>query len=350
MVNKAPFGKTADGSPAHLYTLESTDGIRVGISDFGGTICSLWVPDARGELADVVLGYGSLEGYLAGRSFFGGIIGRFGNRIAKGRFTLDGVERVLPLNNGPNHLHGGPNGFDRHLWNGEPLSGDRIGVKFSRVSPDGEEGYPGNLRTEVTYVLEGNSTLAIEYRAITDKPTVVNLTNHAYFNLAGHASGPILDHELTLFADRFTPTDSTLIPTGEVAPVAGTPFDFQQSTRVGDRIDADHEQLRFAGGYDHNFVLSGGPADLRRAAFVREPRSGRTLEVLTTEPGIQFYSGNFLAGHDIGKGGVPYAHRTGFCLETQHFPDSPNQPQFPSTVVLPGQVFQSRTLLKFSWK
>ncbi len=348
-VTKESIGTMPDGSPVSLYTFEASGGIKVAITDFGGAICSLWAPDRKGKREDVVLGYDTLEAYRAGSSFFGGIIGRFGNRIAKARFTLDGVEYTLPANNGENHLHGGPGGFDRVIWRGEPINDTAApGVKFSRVSPDGEEGYPGNLRVEVSYTLSAPDTLRIVYRAATDRPTVINLTNHAYFNLGGHASGSILDHELTIFAERFTPVNPVLIPTGEFAPVAGTPFDFREPRRVGERIEDADQQLKIAGGYDHNFVLqTNGTAGVHRAARVREPHSGRFLEVQTTEPGIQFYSGNFLTGRDIGKGGAAYGYRTGFCLETQHFPDSPNQPNFPSTVLRPGEIYETTTTFRF---
>jgi aldose 1-epimerase len=347
-IDQESFGHLPDGTPVTRYTLNAANGLRVTLTDFGGTICSLWAPDRNGELADVVLGYDRIEDYLSGKSFFGGIIGRYGNRIADGRFVLDGVEYALPKNNGVNHLHGGPDGFDRVLWKAEALAESIPAVRFSRLSPDGEQGYPGNLKVEVTYSLPEKDTLRIDYRATTDAPTVVNLTNHAYFNLGGHDAGTILDHELLLAADRYTPVNLTLIPTGELASVRHTPFDFLESHRIGERIEQADTQLEIAGGYDHNWVLAAGVGEkLRLAARVRDPRSGRILEVLTTEPAIQFYSGNFLAGHDVGKGGVVYGHRSGFCLETQHFPDSPNQPKFPSTTLRPGEVYDTTTVLRF---
>ncbi len=349
-IPSAPFGHLPDGTAATYYTLQRDGGLRVGITDFGAAIVSLWAPDRRGEMADVVLGYESVEGYVAGKSFFGGIIGRYGNRIAGGRFTLDGVEHLLPRNNGENHLHGGPGGFDRVMWQARPVEGsDAPALRLTRLSADGEEGYPGALRVEVTYTLTAVDTLRIDYRAETDRPTVVNLTNHAYFNLSGHHGGTILDHELTVPATCFTPTDAGLIPTGELRAVAGTAFDFREPHRIGERIGADTEQLRFAGGYDHNFVLDRSTgADLELAARLREPRSGRVMNVFTTEPGIQIYSGNFLAGTEVGKGGHAYLHRTGICLETQHFPDSPNQPAFLSTVLRPGEIHRSSTSYRFT--
>jgi aldose 1-epimerase len=348
-IGSRPFGSLPDGAEARLYTLGTESGFHVSITNFGGAIQSLTAPDRAGVYADIVLGYESLEGYLTGKSFFGGIVGRFGNRIANGRFILDGKQFSLPLNNGRNHLHGGPMGFDRVFWEANPLNTpEGPALKLTRTSPDGEEGYPGNLRVEVTYTVVGSDSLSIHYRAETDRPTPVNLTNHAYFNLAGHDSGDILRHELTLFADRFTPVDPTLIPTGELRETRGTAFDFRELP-VGQRIDDDDEQLRFAGGYDHNFVLTrDASAGLARAARVFEPVSGRTLEIFTTEPGIQFYSGNFLSGSDVGNGGATYGYRTGFCLETQHFPDSPNQPRFPNTILRPGEIYESTTVLRFS--
>ena len=345
-VERKPFGTMPDGTPIHLYTLALPGGFRAAITDFGGAIVSLWTPDRNGALADVVLGYETLDAYLAGRSFFGGIIGRFGNRIARGRFRLDGVEHQLPLNDGANHLHGGSGGFDRVPWQAQPGAG--ASLTLTRTSSDGEEGYPGNLRVAVTYALDGADTLRIEYRAETDRATPVNLTNHAYFNLAGHDGGSILDHELMIPADRMTPVDAGLIPTGELRPVAGTPFEFRAPRRVGDRIGEDEEQIQRGHGYDHNFVLARSGASLELAARVRDPRSGRVLEILTTEPAIQFYSGNFLTGADVGKGGTAYTHRTGFCLETQHFPDSPNQPTFPPTILRPGEVYRSTTTYRFT--
>jgi aldose 1-epimerase len=333
-----------------LYMLRSARGLEVDVASYGGIVTRLLVPDREGGLADVVLGYDSLPAYEAGTSYFGAIVGRYANRIAGGRFTLDGEEVRLATNDGPNHLHGGLRGFDRVVWDAEPFESDSaVGVRLTHVSPDGDQGYPGTLRATVTYALTGEA-LRIEYEATTDAPTVLNLTHHGYWNLAGHASGEILDHELRIAATRFTPVDSTLIPTGELRRVAGTPFDFREPTRVGTRIGDDDEQLLRGRGYDHNFVLDGwtGDGTLRRAATLRDPGSGRTMEVWTTEPGLQLYSGNFLDGSDVGKDGAVYRHRDALCLETQHFPDSPNHPAFPSTALRPGETFRSTTVYRFT--
>ncbi|MCS6951774.1 MAG: aldose epimerase family protein [Bryobacterales bacterium] len=346
-IMKQGFGKTPDGVPVELYTLTNRKGVRVSITNYGGIITSLLVPDRNGRSRDIVLGFDTLEGYLKGHPYFGAIIGRYGNRIGQARFTLDGVEYKLAKNDGDNHLHGGLKGFDKVVWKArEYTDGDGLHVALDYRSRDGEEGYPGNLDVNVVYTLNDNNQLRIEYTATTDKPTVVNLTNHSYFNLAGE--GDILGHVLQIQADYFTPVDQGLIPTGELRPVKGTPFDFTTPTAIGARIDADDPQIRFGRGYDHNFVLRGAAGTLREAAEVYEPSSGRVLRVLTTEPGLQFYSGNFLDGTLRGKGGQVYAHRSGFCLETQHFPDSPNKPQFPSTVLRPGQTYRSTTVFEFS--
>ena len=345
---RKPFGHLASGEEATLYTLRAGNDLCVSITDYGGTITSILAPDREGALGDVVLGYDTLEGYLAGRSYFGASIGRFGNRLNQGKFTLDGTDYSLNKNDGAHHLHGGPGGFDRILWETEATRNDSELV-LSHLSRDGEEGYPGNLQVKVTYSLPTHDTLQLQYRAETDKPTPINLTNHSYFNLAGHAAGDILDHELTLFAELFTPIDAALIPLGELRAVAGTPFDFRRPRRIRDGVNADDEQIRFAGGYDHNFVIlreTGNSPQI--AARVRDPLSGRALDVLTSEPGFQFYSGNFLDGSEKGKGGTIYQHRSGLCLETQHFPDSPNQPSFPTTILRPGQVFESTTLYRFT--
>jgi aldose 1-epimerase len=345
-VARQPFGQTSDGTPVEMFVLTNRQGVQVRAITYGGIITSLRVPDRAGTMADVVHGFDSIEGYLKGHPYFGSIVGRYGNRIARGQFSLGGQTYTLAVNNGPNHLHGGLKGFDKAVWQGEPLP-NGTGVAFSRTSPDGEEGYPGNLKARVTYTLSDANELSIAYEATTDKPTPVNLTQHTYFNLAGHDSGDILGHELTIHADRYTPVDSTLIPTGELAPVAGTPFDFRKGERVGARINTAHEQLKHAGGYDHNFVLNRTGDGLQPAARLVDPKSGRTLEVSTSEPGLQFYSGNFLDGRLTGKGDVVYAHRSGLCLETQHFPDSPNKPGFPSTILNPGETYRTSTVFRF---
>jgi aldose 1-epimerase len=348
-ITSQPFGQMPDGRPVSLFTLAAGGGLRVTITNYGGAIVSLLAPDRAGTPADVVLGYDKLESYLKGRSHFGALCGRFANRIARARFTLDGTEYTLPANDGVHHLHGGPQGYDKLLWDADIVGGEsEPALKLSRLSVDGEQGYPGNLHVEVTYSIEGANALRIHYRAGCDRPTPVNLTNHSYFNLAGHDAGEIGDHELQLFTTRFTPVDETLIPTGVLANVEATPLDFRRPARIGDRIAADDEQMRRAQGYDHNFVLEPANGRPVPAATVYEPRSGRVLEVLTTEPGVQFYSGNFLNGADVGKGGAVYQRRHGFCLETQHFPDSPNQPAFPSCILRPAEVFESTTIYRFS--
>jgi aldose 1-epimerase len=316
---------------------------------YGGIVTSIRVPDRDGRLDDVALGYDSLDEYVRNNSpHFGGIIGRYANRIAKASFTLDERTYTLAANNGPNHLHGGNKGFDRVVWQGEEFrNNDGVGVVFRYTSPGGEEGYPGTLQIQVTYTVTARNELAVDYLATSDKPTPVNLTQHTYFNLTA-AQRDVLDHELTIAADRYTPVDPTLIPTGTLAPVAGTPFDFTKPMRIGDRIGADHEQLRRGRGYDHNFVLNRTTERLVHAARVRDPMTGRVLDVSTTEPGMQFYTGNFLDGTITGKSGVQYTQRIGFCLETQHFPDSPNQPAFPSTIIRPGQEYRSQTVFAFS--
>ncbi len=331
-----------------IYTLTNKNGLSAKITNYGGIVIALNVPDKSGQLGDVVLGYDTLEDYLKASPFFGALVGRYGNRIANGKFTLNGIEYTLAQNNGPNSLHGGLKGFDKVIWDPKPIdSPDGPALELTYLSQDGEEGYPGNLLVKVIYTLTHNNELKIDYMATTDQDTVVNLTHHAYFNLAGAGNGDILGHELMIPADRFTPVDETLIPTGELRPVADTPFDFTRPTPVGQRIDQNDEQLKFGGGYDHNYVLNNSDGSLALAARVSEPTSGRVMEVWTTEPGIQFYSGNFLDGSNIGKGGKPYQRRSGFCLETQHFPDSPNHPNFPSTVLKAGQTYQSTTIHKF---
>jgi aldose 1-epimerase len=346
-VTHAPFGKTGDGQPVEIYTLTNANGVELKATTYGGIITSLKVPDRGGRFADVVLGYDTLDGYLKDSPYFGAIVGRYGNRIAKGQFTLDGKTYKLATNNGPNHLHGGNKGFDKVVWNAtEKNSAEGIGVVFSRISPDGEEGYPGNLQVTVTYTLTDKNELVVDYHAGTDKATPVNLTQHAYFNLAAD-DGDILGHLLTINADRFTPVDATLIPTGELASVADTPFDFRKPVAIGARIGGDHMQLKNGKGYDHNWVLTRMGSGLQHAVHVIEPKTGRTLDIATTEPAVQFYSGNFLDGSLTGKGGRVYKHRSGFCLETQHYPDSPNRPNFPSTILRAGQTYSSKTVFTF---
>lgn len=350
-IEKQPFGKTPDGTSVDLYTLTNDNGMVVKIMNYGGTVTSLIVPDRNGKMGDVVLGYDNLDGYLKNNPYFGSIIGRYANRIAKGRFILNGIEYKLAQNNGENHLHGGIKGFDKVVWKAKEVkTGNGVGVELSYLSKDGEEGYPGNLSVTVTYILTNNNELKINYLATTDKDTVVNLTHHSYFNLAGAGEGDILGHELMINADKFTPVDKNLIPTGELRSVKGTPMDFTQPTPIGARINQEDEQLIFGKGYDHNWVLNLVDGALTRVARVYEPKTGRVMEVFTTEPGMQFYSGNFLDGTITGKGGKVYYQRYGFCLETQHFPDSPNKPQFPSTVLKPGQTYKTTTIYQFSTK
>jgi aldose 1-epimerase len=348
-LKKQLFGKTANGQEIDLYTLTNKSGVEIGIINRGGTVVSIRVPDRSGKPGDIALGFDSLDGYLKDIPYFGALVGRYGNRIAKGRFKLNGVEYKLAVNNGENHLHGGLQGFDKTVWNAKDVSeGPLPRLELTYLSKDGEEGYPGNLSVTVVYSLTDANELRIDYSATTDKDTVVNLTNHTYFNLAGAGEGDILGHVLTLYADRFTPVDKGLIPTGELRSVEGTPFDFRKPTPIGARIDAKDQQIQFGGGYDHNFVLNSAGGSLALAARVEEPKTGRVLEVLTTEPGIQFYTGNFLDGTLTGKGGKTYLKRYGFCLETQHFPDSPNHPKFPSTELKPGGKYQTTTVYRFS--
>lgn len=344
-----PFGRTPDSTPVDIYTLRNDDGLEVRITNYGGTIVSLIAPDRAGRPGDVILGFDTLQEYVERSPYFGCVIGRFANRIARGRFMLDGVTHSLAQNDGPNSLHGGWKGFDKVVWAATEFERDSsVGLTLIYLSPDGEEGYPGNLQVRVAYTLTNANEVKINYSATTDRSTVVNLTNHTYFNLSG--TGDILGHELMLAAERFTPIDETLIPTGELRSVAGTPFDFKRPTSVGARIDEDEEQLRFGSGYDHNFVLDNPSGKLVLAARVEEPITGRTLELYTTEPGIQFYSGNFLDGTLAGKDGAVYRRRTGFCLEAQHYPDSPNQPAFPSSVLEPGDKYGQTTIFRFSTK
>jgi aldose 1-epimerase len=350
-VQVSEFGRTKDGDPVYRYILTNKKGVEADVISYGAALVSLRVPDRNGKIADVVLGYDSLDGYEQDKSFFGATIGRYGNRIAGGQFALNGALFHLPKNDGPNSLHGGTRGFNKRIWTGIDRSSANAQIlELSYASQDGEEGYPGTLKVKVTYTLPAETNeLRIDYSATTDKDTVVNLTNHSYFNLSGAMSQQILDHRLLLNAVKFTPVDTTLIPTGELRAVGGTPFDFTKPTAIGARINQEDEQLKFGKGYDHNWVLerteNGG---LQLAAKVFEPATGRVLEVLTTEPAIQFYSGNFLDGTVRGKGGQLYGHRTGFCLETQHFPDSPNHQNFPTTVLKPGQSYRSTTIFRLS--
>jgi len=340
---KISWGNTPEGQPVELYTLMNAKGSEARIMTYGGVVVSLKVPDRSGALGDVVAGFDNLEGYLTPPPYFGAIIGRYGNRIGAGRFSLGGMEYQLAKNNGANHLHGGTRGFDKRVWSAKPLSPQSL--ELSYLSKDGEEGYPGNLSATVTYTLTDANELRIEYSATTDKETVVNLTNHSYFNLAGE--GDILGHQVMIHADRFTPVDKGLIPTGELKSVAGTPFDFLTAKAIGERIEQKDKQLIFGQGYDHNWVLNRTGPGLETAARVTDSKSGRVLEVLTTEPGLQFYTGNFLDGTLKGKGRV-YAKRSAFCMETQHFPDSPNKPAFPSTVLRPGDTYRTTTVYRFS--
>lgn len=341
----AAFDAMLDGRQVKTFTLRNVHGMEVVLTNYGASIVSLKVPDKKGVTDDVVLGYDSIQGYLNGRSYFGCVAGRYANRIARAQFKLGGQTYSLATNNGPNSLHGGIKGFDKQVWDAEQLGNS---VVFTYVSADGEEGYPGKLTVKLRYTLDsGSNALALTYESVTDKETVVNLANHSYFNLEGQGKGTILDHEIMINARTITAVDSTLIPTGVLRPVAGTPFDFTKPMKIGSRInDSTDEQIRYGLGYDHNFVLEPTANDLRLAARVTAPISGRTLEVYTSEPGVQFYTGNFLNGSEQGKGSV-YQHRSGFCLETQHFPDSPNQPGFPSTVLKPGQTLVSKTVFIF---
>ncbi len=346
-----PFGKTADGQQVRIYRLTNAHGLKAGIMNYGAIVVSLEVPDRSGTLGDIVLGYDNLDSYVRNSPYFGAIVGRYGNRIGKGRFVLDGVTYdKLAINNGENHLHGGIKGFDKVVWTDEPVwRPNGVGVKLDYLSKDGEEGYPGNLKATVTYLLTNDNELRIEYEATTDKATPVNLTHHGYWNLTG-GQRDILGHVLTLKASRFTPVDKGLIPTGDLPTVKDTVMDFTKPTPIGARIEDKYEQLQFGGGYDHNWVLDKSGKQMTLAARVLEPTSGRVMEVYTKEPGIQFYSGNFLDGTITGKGGIVYKHRWGLCLETQHYPDSPNKTNFPSTILGPGQKYETATVYRFSTK
>lgn len=347
------FGKTNDGTPVEQYILRNSHGLQATIITYGATLQSLKVPDKNGKADDIVLGFDDVQGYQAGTAYFGATIGRFGNRLAGGAFELDGKKYQVPKNDGPNALHGGTQGFDKRVWTAEPSkTKDSVGVTLTYLSKDGEMGFPGNMKTEVTYSLTENNELRIEYKASTDKPTVLNLTNHSYFNLAGAGNGDVLKQLATLHASHYTPINGTLIPTGELAPVAGTPMDFTQPTAIGQHIKADHPQLKFAepkqGGFDFNWALDAKGDVSKLAADVSDPQSGRRLQLYTSEPGVQFYSSNFLDGSVKGKAGKVYAHWGAFTLETQHYPDSPNQPNFPSTRLDPGKTYTQHTVFKFS--
>ncbi|MEQ1693123.1 MAG: aldose epimerase family protein [Gemmatimonas sp.] len=347
-ISRAPFGVLPSGDSVHVYTLTNTHGLEMRVLDYGGIVVSIKTPDRNGTLADIVLGYDNLDGYLKSSPYFGALVGRYANRIAKGKFTLDDRTYSLAVNNGVNALHGGAKGFDKVLWLAEPRQDSTgVGVVLTYISKDGEEGYPGTLSVRVTYMLTDQNEFAIDYLATTDKATIVNLTHHSYFNLAGDGAGDVLGHVVSINADAFTPVDSTLIPTGVIQSVDDTPFDFRQPVAIGEQIAKVDEQLSRAKGIDHNFLLIFRRSVMTQAAFVSEPLSGRTLEVTTSEPGLQFYTGNFLDGSNIGKSGHVYNHRGGFCLETQHSPDSPNQAEFPTTILRPGDVYRSRTVYTF---
>lgn len=348
-ITSESFGQLSDGREATLYTLTNASGMVVKITNYGGIITSVLTPDKDGTMGDVVLGYDSVEEYVAGSPFFGCITGRYANRIAAGKFTLNGETYTLATNNGPNHLHGGLEGFDKKLWDAESFENENgVGVSMTYVSPDREEGYPGTLTSRVTYTLTPANAIQIDYEATTDKPTVINLTNHSYFNLKDGGASSMLDHKMRIVADRYIPTDVGNIPLGPLETVEGTPFDFRSSTAIGDRIDADHVQIERGYGYDHTYVINDGGSSLALAAEVYEESTGRFMEVLTTEPGVQFYTGNHLNGSFTGKNDVAYERRSGFCLETQRYPDTPNQPDYPTAVLNPGETYESTTVYRFS--
>ena len=347
-ITSEPFGTTKNGQKVELYTLRNEKGVTAKITNYGGILTSLMVPDKAGKFADVVLGFDKFSDYESRNPFFGCITGRYANRIAKGKFSLNGKEYTLAVNNGPNTLHGGKIGFDKKVWSASRVHrSNGVGLELTYTSPDGEEGYPGTLKSTVTYVLTNDNALDIEYAATTDKATVVNLTNHSYFNLAGEGSGKITDHILSINADYYTPTDDNLIPTGEKAEVRGTPLDFTALTKIGARIDSDFKALKQGIGYDHNFIISGGHG-LKLAARVKDPKSGRVMEVRTTEPAVQFYSANHMTKMTGCKNGHTYDFRHAYCFETQHYPDSPNHPDFPTTTLQPGDVYQHTCIYKFS--
>jgi aldose 1-epimerase len=347
-ITSRPFGQF-EGQPVHLFTLTNQHGLVAEITDYGGVVVSLNVPDRDGKFENVVLGYDDFEAYQQDHGWYGAIAGRCANRIAKGKFSIDGDQFQLATNNGPNHLHGGDRGFNKRLWTPTAtLNKGQPQLKLEYLSPDGEEGYPGNLRVTATYTLTEKNGLKIDYRATTDKPTVCNLTHHGYWNLAGPSSDSILDHQIQFQCDKFTPTDATGIPTGELRDVKGTPFDFSEPHAIGQRIDAEDPQLKIGRGYDHNYVINGEAGTLRTVARVTEEKTGRVMELLTTDYGVQFYSGNWFDGSVIGRNSKPYTHRIAFCLECQRFPDSPNQAEFPSAILRPGEVYEKITVYRFS--
>jgi len=351
MIEKTIYGKLPDGREVFQYTLKNAAGVEVKIINYGAIVTSIKVPDRDGKLADIVLGYDSLSGYLGDNAFLGAIVGRYGNRIGKGKFKIDGEEYQVTVNDGENHLHGGKVGFNKVLWDAKVVSSTaEPALALTYVSPDGEEGYPGTVTLTVTYTLTNKNELRIDYEGKTDKPTLLNPTHHSYFNLTGNPTETILNHELTIDADKFTPVDAGLIPTGELADVADTPFDFRKPQKIGLRINDQNEQLQFGHGYDHNWVLNNYDRTVHKEVELYEPLSGRLMEVSTDQPGMQFYSGNFLNGTIRGKNGVLYQHRTGLCLEAQCFPDSPNKSNFPSVILRPSQVYRQRTIYKFSVK
>ncbi len=351
MITRSLFGKLADGREVFQYTMKNNKGMEVSVINFGATVTSIIVPDKNGKAEDVVLGYDSLEGFVNDNSYLGVIVGRYGNRIGKGNFSIDGKNYQVTVNDGENHLHGGSKGFHKVLWDAAHNENDSApSVQLTYVSKDGEDGYPGTVTIKVTYTLTPDNELKIDYAGTTDKPTILNPTNHAYFNLTGSPSNTILDHQLQLESDSTTPVVKGLIPTGEFASVINTPFDFRTSTPIGARINADDSQLKLGGGYDHNWVLRNYNGNVRKAAELYEPKSGRVLTVLTDQPGIQFYSGNFLNGSIKGKKGISYQFRTGLCLEAQHHPDSPNKPQWPPVTLRPGETYKQTTIYKFSTK
>ena len=348
-IEKATYGKLPDGQTADLFTLRNANGMTAKITNYGGILVELIVPDKDGKFEDVTLGRNSLASYVENNPFFGALVGRFGNRIAKGKFTLDGKAYSLFINNMGNALHGGKKGFDKVLWTATPVDGDEPALKLQYTAKDMEEGFPGNLAVTVTYTLQKDNALKIDYEATTDKPTVVNLTNHTYFNLTGGAKRDVMAHILTLNADSLVAVDETLIPTGKIIPVAGTPFDFTKPTAIGTRInDSTNTQIKYGGGYDHPWVINGQKKEMKQTATVYEPTSGRVMEVKTTEPAVQFYTGNFLNGKVMGREGFPYPKRYAFCLETEHYPDSPNQSSFPTTTLRPGETYKTTTVYQFS--